>query len=124
MAAPPSSSAPTSPSTAPSSRLPPPQTFDILPPLHALLSRLAPPTTTTAAAAAGEYADQPPLEPHQLAAEASAIKIRIQKARAAVQSLPDMSRSVEEQEAEIRQLEERVRKQREVLTGLKEKAAS
>jgi len=61
------------------------------------------------------------LEPQHLATEASAIKIRLQKARAAVQALPDMGRTIEEQEVEIRELEERVRAQREVLAGLRKR---
>jgi len=34
--------------------------------------------------------------------------------------LPDIERSVEEQEVEIGELEEKIRKQREVLVGLRE----
>lgn len=37
-----------------------------------------------------------------------------------VKELPDMDRSVEEQEVEIRELEEKIRRQREVLVGLRE----
>ncbi|KAI9834210.1 MAG: hypothetical protein M1819_003048 [Sarea resinae] len=103
--------------------LPPPQTFDILPPVHALLSRLlkasssAPPPTYTDPQQAG-------LEAQHLPTEAAAIKIRIQKARAAIESLPDMDRTVVEQEAEIRELEEKAKRQREVLAGLREKGAA
>lgn len=38
----------------------------------------------------------------------------IQNARLAVAELPDMDRTIDEQEAEIRELEERIEKQREV----------
>jgi len=37
-----------------------------------------------------------------------------------VKELPDMDRSVAEQEEEIRELEERIRQQREVLEGLRD----
>jgi hypothetical protein len=37
-----------------------------------------------------------------------------------IKELPDMSRSVEEQEVEIRELEEKIRRQREVLVGLRD----
>ena len=39
----------------------------------------------------------------------------IQNARVAVAALPDVDRTVEEQEAEMRELEERIERQREVL---------
>ncbi|MCJ1375882.1 hypothetical protein MMC20_007120 [Loxospora ochrophaea] len=80
--------------------LPPPQTFDILPPLHALLGRLLPPPDSTSSA--------PALSPKDLATEAAAIKIKIQKARAAVQGLPDVERTIEEQQEEIRELEDKI----------------
>ncbi|EEH09009.1 conserved hypothetical protein [Histoplasma capsulatum G186AR] len=48
------------------------------------------------------------LDPKLLLSEASAVKIRIQKAKAALESLPDIQRGVAEQEDEIRVLEERI----------------
>jgi hypothetical protein len=47
------------------------------------------------------------------------MKRKLQKARAAAKELPDMERTVKEQEEEIRELEDRIRMQREVLEGLK-----
>jgi hypothetical protein len=44
----------------------------------------------------------------------------LQKARAAVEALGDMDRGIEQQEEEIRALEEKCEKQREVLRGLVE----
>jgi hypothetical protein len=72
-----------------------------------------PPTIT---AAATEESDIPPsassgppsLDAKDLLTASSSIKIRIQKARAVVLGLPDISRSVEEQEVEIRELEEKI----------------
>ncbi|OAX78356.1 hypothetical protein ACJ72_07338 [Emergomyces africanus] len=137
------------PQTAP---FPPPQTFDILPPLHDLLLRLAstPPANphqhvadptsaagngASSAAAAGpvpgpggsqaittatrstaiDTAAVAFLDPKLLLSEASAVKIRVQKAKAAVEALPDMERGVAEQEEEIADLEERIERLRGVI---------
>jgi hypothetical protein len=127
-------------------QLPPPQTFDFLPPLHALLSRLllpsgglqapapAPGETTTAATGANPLSSPPVpaeashdenaingtghLDIQELAAASGSIKVRIQKARAAVKELPDMDRSIKEQEQEIAELESRIEKMRGMLKGL------
>lgn len=87
-------------------------TFDILPTLFDLLSRLLPSPTHHEA----------PLEAHQLTIEASSLKIKLLKARAVIASLPDVDRSVEQQEEEIRRLETTIRQQREMLAGLTRKA--
>ncbi|KIX00702.1 uncharacterized protein Z518_09767 [Rhinocladiella mackenziei CBS 650.93] len=50
----------------------------------------------------------PPLDLKDLPAQVYPIKQRLAKARAAVSALPDVERSVEEQEAEIRELERTV----------------
>jgi len=47
------------------------------------------------------------------------MKRKLQKARVAAKELPDMQRTVKEQEEEIRELEERIKMQREVLKSLK-----
>ncbi|PKS11242.1 hypothetical protein jhhlp_003003 [Lomentospora prolificans] len=49
------------------------------------------------------------------------LKHKLQKARVQVRSLPDMDRTIAEQEEEIAELEERIRLQREVLEKLKQK---
>ncbi|ESZ96693.1 hypothetical protein SBOR_2952 [Sclerotinia borealis F-4128] len=46
------------------------------------------------------------------------IKHKLQKARASVKGLPDMHRSIEDQEEELRECEEKIRQQREVLNLL------
>lgn len=120
--------------------LPPPQTFDILPSLHALLARLLS-APTKAGGVGGEPTSGDPntqplsggrggetveggstdalaigsLDPKELITEASAIKIRIQKARAAVDGLPDIDRTVDEQEGEIAELERRIERLKEVI---------
>jgi hypothetical protein len=84
---------------------PAPQTFDILPEIYALVARLQLPSNPTTDPSASQPADS--LAPKDLPAAAVPIKLKIQKARAAVQSLPDLGRTVEEQELEIRALESR-----------------
>ena len=58
------------------------------------------------------------LDIQQLGPEANGIKVRIQKARAAVRGLPDVSKSLQEQEEDIKLLEARIAKMREMLKGL------
>ncbi|KAI5279258.1 hypothetical protein KEM52_004436, partial [Ascosphaera acerosa] len=134
---------------------PPPQTFDIIPPLHDLLARLlkadaagqiaatlsghrestaAPPTSTapsavpgastglhtragsTAASVAASTAGATlSIDPKTLQIESAAIRRKIQRAQAAVDALPDMNRTVDEQQAEIDDMEKRVARLREVL---------
>lgn len=50
-----------------------------------------------------------------------AIKHKLQRARAVVKGLPDMGRGLDEQEREVRELEERIQRQRGVLLGLRER---
>ncbi len=92
--------------------LPSPSIFDILPALYDLLSRLVPSPTSHDLV----------LEPHQLAVEASSLKIKLQKARAAISVLPGVDRTIAEQEEEIRELEDLISQQRNMLHLLAEKA--
>ena len=55
------------------------------------------------------------LSPKDLSIAASAVKIKIQKARVAVAGLPDAERTIEEQEGEIRELNGEVERLRGVL---------
>ena len=96
--------------------LPSPQTFDILPKLHHLLSRLLPTSQTN-------YQNLTPLQAKDLETQASEIRILIQKARVAVEGLPDIERNLREQEVEIGSLEERRVKLRELLVLLGQKVA-
>lgn len=64
------------------------------------------------------YSEPQPLEPKDLPNEVIAIKSKIRKALRELEKLPDMDRGVEEQEAEIRRLEEKAEKQKEVLKRL------
>lgn len=178
--------APTSPPTLPTGQattaqaavpFPTPQTFDFLPPLHALILRLLSPTNTSASTAAaagtsqstiggnasvgGVVASQtetgsqtqqkqsqsqhlkpashsqiggatdsatpssnlpPPLEAKDLFTAASAIRIRIQKARAVVEGLPDVDRTTEEQDDEIEELMARIASLRGVIADFGRRA--
>jgi hypothetical protein len=122
------------PSTDPHADIPPfppPSTFSILPDIYLLIARLtiyqqAQQTATQAQSQTQPQSDsrtqtqtqtQPPQAPHpaqnlgppldikELPAQVYPIKQRIAKARAAVAALPDVDRSVAEQEHEIHELQ-------------------
>ena len=115
-------------------QLPPSQTFDILPALHELLARidhgaangvtdpvvgLQDEASSDSEADLGAlYTELQPLEPKDLPTEVLQIKTKIRRAVKELQKLPDMDRSVEEQNEEIEELEERVRRQREMIRKL------
>jgi len=101
----------------------PPQTFDILPALHELLSRIDHTSTDlltspTDDADTSTYLNRKPLEPKDLPKEVLEIKARIRRALRELEKLPDMERSVEEQEEEIGELEDKTRRQKEMLRRL------
>jgi hypothetical protein len=131
---------PAAPSTQEPGSLPPPHLFDIVPPLHALLSRLLlpspgllhPPGGESTSADAnklpaaddqGGSSSSAQLDIQQLDSAANAIRVRVQKARAAVQALPDIDLTTDEQAVEIAELEERIASMRGMLSGLKGQAA-
>jgi hypothetical protein len=95
--------------------LPPPQTFDFIPPLHDLLSRLLVDSNDSS---------RQPLTPRDLAIEAGGIKAKIQEARAAIAVLPDVDRNLDEQDAEMKLLEESIRAKRDILKGWGERAGA
>ena len=78
--------------------------------VHAVVSRLL-----------LDPADKNALQPKDLPAAVLEIKHKLQRARAAVEGLPDIERTIADQEAEIRDLEHRIRRQRDTLRGLGEK---
>lgn len=127
---------PVLPSTEPDA-FPPPETFDFLPLLHVLLRRIsvhsgAPFPGGTgggegAEAASGADVDSSDkglwdlkthLDIKNLGPAVSHVKVRLQRARVAVRAMPDIERSIEEQEEEIRELERMIERQRGVLRGL------
>lgn len=119
--------------TATQPQLPPPQTFDILPALHELLARIdhgtsdiADPTSTQSSIDSEDvgalYSELQPLEAKELPTEVLEIKRKIRKALKELEKLPDMERSVEEQNEEIEALEGRIRRQREMVARLGELA--
>jgi hypothetical protein len=98
---------------------PPPSLFSILPEIYLLISRIellqqnagaALPTTP------GGNSSVAPMTLQELPAAIQPIKTQILKAKAAVQSLPDVDRTVEEQEVEIKRLEVKI-------AGLKKRLA-
>lgn len=118
------------------STMPPSHTFDILPALHELLARVEQaPAAADLFSGLDEEVDPSdigshyppdtliPLAPKDLPEEViKAIKSKIRAAVRTVEALPDIDRSTAEQEEEIAMLEERVRRQREMLRGLGELA--
>ncbi|OOQ81644.1 hypothetical protein PEBR_42206 [Penicillium brasilianum] len=147
---------------------PPPQTFEIIPPLHGILLRLLSPKPAQAGPSGvhGETAGAPgvsmdaqaqdqqapssmpggdnnnnaatsqaipdvplhdsngvtPLDVKDLPTATSSVRIRIQKARAVVEALPDVDRSVEEQQEEITELEDRISRLRSVISDFGSRA--
>ncbi|KAH8595210.1 RNA polymerase II transcription mediator complex subunit 9-domain-containing protein [Bisporella sp. PMI_857] len=99
-----------------------PDAIDTLPALAEILSRLSNlspsslPTDTSTPSQNGAGT----LSTKEVPAATDGLKHKIQKARQQVKELPDIGRSVEDQEEEIRELEERIKKQRECLNGLRE----
>ncbi|KAF1993290.1 hypothetical protein P154DRAFT_82017 [Amniculicola lignicola CBS 123094] len=101
----------------PTPALPSPATFDVLPDLHKLLSRLI--STSAQPPAPTPTPSQPsgdgPLEIQNLVTAATELKMKIKRARNAVQALPGIERTCEDQDEEMRELEERIRALKEVL---------
>ncbi|KAL4921845.1 RNA polymerase II transcription mediator complex subunit 9-domain-containing protein [Aspergillus aurantiobrunneus] len=64
----------------------------------------------------------PPLDVKNLPTEVSSIKIRIQKAQAVIESLPDVNRTVAEQEKEIHDLEDRITRLKSVISDFGRRA--
>lgn len=110
--------APASQPTVPA--LPPPSTFDILPDLHRVLSRLI--STSVQPPGAAPTPGQPsvdgPLDIQQVTTAATEVKLKLQKARKAVMAMPDIDRSVEDQQDEIDFLEARIAKLKAALQDL------
>ena len=117
--------------------LPPPQTFDILTALHELLARIdhnsteaatIPDQTDSLESSSGDvgalYTDLAPLEPKDLPVEVLQIKAKIRNALKELQKLPDMDRSIEEQQMELEELEAKIRKQRSMISKLGDVAKS
>lgn len=107
--------------------LPPASTFDILPLLHELLSRLLASEDVTISPTliasmppvmARMYPNEQPLAVQQIGLEASKLRNRIRRARATVEALPDMDRDLQDQDLELDELRDRIVKQKAVLSGL------
>ncbi|RVD80909.1 uncharacterized protein DFL_008793 [Arthrobotrys flagrans] len=77
---------------------PPPETFDFIPQTYDLLVRLLPQNASTSP---HTQTNLPPIEPKDVDAE-------------------DITRSIQQQEEEMKALEEKIRKQREVLGRIRE----
>jgi hypothetical protein len=123
--------------------LPPPHVFDVVPPLHAMLSRillpspglLHPPGGESASADAnkvpivddqgasgGNSSGSGPLDIQQLDSASNDIRVRIQKARTVVHALPDIDMTIHQQKAEIADLKDRIARMMGMLDDLKAQA--
>ncbi|OIW26500.1 hypothetical protein CONLIGDRAFT_634769 [Coniochaeta ligniaria NRRL 30616] len=114
-----------------------PDAFSPLPELSTILSRLRPPpSSSNNPLASPAPASQPtpsaatplpatasatgPLSLKEVPAATDPIKHKLQRARQQVKALPDIGRTVEEQEKEIEELTGRITQQKEVLRVLRE----
>jgi small-conductance mechanosensitive channel len=105
--------------------------IDVLPVLSSLLSRLQVPQNQTSASTAGSppgptssatpsqlASGTTPLTIKDIPAATDQVKHRLQRARVSVKELPDLDRSLAEQEEEIRELKEKIQRQKDVLKNL------
>ncbi|KAK3207490.1 hypothetical protein GRF29_103g1139161 [Pseudopithomyces chartarum] len=98
----------------------PPSTFDFLPDLHRILNRLLSTSAQPPGAAPtpGQPAVDGPLDIQQISTAATEVKLKLQKARKVVMALPDIDRSIEDQQDEIDFLEARISKLKAALQDL------
>lgn len=82
----------------------PANAFDFIPDLHALLLRVS----------------RDELDLKDVDHESSHIRLKMEKARAMVASLPDVDRSLEDQKKEIQELEEQIERQRDMIRAVAE----
>src|SRR5271170_5445593 len=87
---------------------PPASTFDIIPEIYAIIARVQ----------SGE------LSIRDLNHAAVPIKLKIQKAKAAIQALPDLDRTITEQEQEINDLEGQIKVQEARIRELQRRMAA
>ncbi|KAF4637930.1 hypothetical protein G7Y89_g163 [Cudoniella acicularis] len=105
-----------------------PDSIDTLPVLSALLSRLQNPSNTSASTSGSPPAASPsqiatgtgPLTIKDIPAATDELKHKLQRARMQVKELPDMDRSLSEQEEEIKELKEKISRQRGALASLRD----
>ena len=114
-------------STSPAPYLPSPQIFSILPEVHALLLRLqASNSTTNGLDTSSTNFDnhgtqqQSPLLLKDVQSAAAPTRLKIAKAKAVVDALPDIHRTIEQQEEEIAKLEAKVKRLRNTLGKVEE----
>ncbi|KAF5668192.1 mediator subunit Med9 [Fusarium heterosporum] len=106
-----------------------PDTLDALSELSLVLARVragiqssAGITTEPAPGTTGPSASGPTLSFKDVPGATDGLKHKLQRARAHARELPDMDRSIAEQDSEIRELEDRIEKQRALLQRLRDEA--
>ena len=98
-----------------------PQIFDLIAPLHEVLNRLlTQPPGLTSNAHPVSFPGQQQLEIQHLSNEVGvdAVKNKIKKVRAVLETLPDMDRSVEEQQVEIDDLVRKIKAQQDMMRSI------
>jgi hypothetical protein len=88
--------------------LPSASTFDFIPSIHSLISRLL-----------LDPADKDAIQPKDLTNEIAAIRQKIHRARVTIENLPDIQRTIENQELEIKDLETKIARQRGQLASIR-----
>jgi hypothetical protein len=103
--------------------MPRPEDFDILPDLHKLISSVARPDNRDAHLDQSQTPSQAKGDGEKLRVEdvpeqAATVRGKIHRARAAVMALPDMDRSLEDQQEEMADLEAHIARLKATLHGL------
>ncbi|MCJ1326415.1 hypothetical protein MMC10_003079 [Thelotrema lepadinum] len=93
----------------PQPTLPSASSFDFIPSMYALVSRLL-----------LDPMDKDALQPKDVAAAVVEIKQKVQRARLVIEGLPEIQRTIEDQNLEITDLEAKITKQRSGLRGVSE----
>jgi len=96
-----------------------PNLFDIVPPTERLLSRILLPSGDPTTDTSSLPENKRPLDISHLDAAANPIRVKFTKLRSQLPQLPDMDRTVEEQQEEIDELELRITKQKAMLGNIK-----
>lgn len=104
--------------------IPPPGDFDVVPAIHSLLVRFNKSNTQVHDPnAPTDKSNDDAINSQQLVTETTKLKRKIEKTRDAVMELPDIDRTIEDQQEEIEYLEARIAKLKATLQGLGQPAS-
>jgi len=97
-----------------------PSLFEIVPPTERLLSRILLPSGDPTTDTSNLPEHKRSLDISQLDAAANPIRVKFTKLRSQLPQLPDMDRTVEDQQEEMDELADRITKQKAMLRNIKE----